>query len=115
MTYKVELLAALAVADATTGVVPSSPLPTGVTQGNTRFTITDSNGAAVQTQDVPGLDAVFTGIADGTFTASAQFLDSTGALLGDAVTTSFVDAVEVPPAATTFTPLASLTATATQE
>jgi len=114
VTYKVELLAALAVADAS-GVVPSSPLPAGVTQGNTRFTITDSNGAVVQTQDVAGLDVVFTGIADGTFTASAQFLDSTGALLGDAVTTSFLDAVEVPPAASTFTPLASLTATATQE
>jgi hypothetical protein len=113
MTFKVALIAALAVADSS-GAVPSSPLPTGVTQGKTRFTITDSNGVVVQTQDVDGLEADFTGVADGTFNASAQFLDSTGALLGDAVTTSFVDAVEVPPAAT-FTPLASLSAIVTPE
>jgi hypothetical protein len=116
MTFKVSLLAALAAADAVTGVVPSAPLPDGVTQGKTRFTITDSNGAVVDTQDVDGLSADFTGVADGTFNASAQFLDSTGALLGDAVATSFVDAVEVPPAGgATFTPLASLTATVTPE
>jgi hypothetical protein len=112
-TFRVALIAALAVADAS-GVVPSAPLPTGVTQGKTRFTITDASGATVQTQDVDGLEADFTGVPDGTFNASAQFLDSTGALLGSAVTASFVDAVQVPPAST-FTPLASLSATVTQE
>lgn len=112
MTFKVSLIAVLAVADAS-GVVPTSPLPAGVTLGKTRFTITDSAGAVVQTQDVAGLQADFTGVATGTFGASAQFLDSTGALLGSAVTTSFVDAVAVPPA--TFTPLASMSATVTPE
>jgi len=117
MTYKLKLLAALAVADAS-GVVPAVALPAGVTQGKTRFSVLDSTGAVVQTQDVDGLSADFTGLADGTFDATAQFLDSTGALLGDAVKTSFVDAVEVPPtapAAATFTPLASLSATVTPE
>ncbi|WP_347558558.1 hypothetical protein [Robbsia sp. KACC 23696] len=115
MTWKVALIAALAVAG-TDGVVPTAALPDGVEQGKTRFTILDSTGAVVQTQDVDGLEAEFTGVADGTFDATAQFLDSTGALLGDAVKTSFVDGQPVtPPAAATYTPLASLTATVTAE
>jgi hypothetical protein len=107
MTYKVSLLVALAGAAITS--------PTGKAAGKTRFTITDATGVTVQTQDVDGLQADFTGIGDGTFDASAQLLDTDGALLGDAVTTSFVDAVEVPPVEVTFTPLATLSATATQE
>lgn len=117
MTFKVSLVAALAIADAS-GVVPSATLPDGVTQGKTRFSILDSaNGAVVQSQDVDGLSADFTGVPDGTFTASAQFLDSDGNTLGDEVKTTFVDAVEVaPPAAgATYTPLASLSATVTPE
>jgi hypothetical protein len=115
MTWKVALIAALAVAGAD-GVVPTDTLPDGVTQGKTRFTILDSTGTVVQTQDVDGLEADFTGVSDGTFDATAQFLDSTGALLGDAVKTSFVDGQPVtPPAAATYTPLASLTATVTAE
>ncbi|MCP1120094.1 hypothetical protein [Robbsia andropogonis] len=116
MTYKLDLTATLAVADAS-GVVPTAKTPEGTTKGKTRFSVLDSTGAVVQTQDVDGLEAQFTGLADGTFTASAQFLDSTGALLGAAVTTSFVDAVEVSPVAEgeSYTPLATLSATVTAE
>ena len=114
-TFRLTLIAALAAADAS-GVTPSSPLPNGVTQGKTRFTVLDSNNAVVQTADVDGLTTQFSGLTDGTFTAQAQFLDSTGATLGDAVTTTFVDGEPVtPPAASTFTPLASLSATVEQE
>lgn len=116
MTYHVSLVAALAVADAS-GVVPSASLPDGVTQGKTRFSILDSaNGAVVQTADLDGLSADFTGVPDGTFTATAQFLDSDGNTLGDEVKTTFVDGEQVPPVSGgTYTPLASLTATATAE
>lgn len=117
MSYKVELTV-------TAGGDPI-PSPTGLGSGATRFTITDTNGAVVQTQDVNGDSATFTGLADGTFTASAQLLDTAGAPLGDAVTTTFVDGNEVPtdpsqptggePSSATFVPLASLSANVTSE
>lgn len=117
MTYKVELTVT-----ASGDPVPS---PTGLGSGATRFTITDTNGAVVQTQDVDGQSATFTGLSDGTFTASAQLLDTAGAPLGDAVTTTFVDGSEVPsdpgqptggePSGATFVPLASLSANVSQE
>jgi hypothetical protein len=106
MTYKVSLLVSLAAA-----AVAS---PNGAAAGKSRFSIIDSTGAVVQTQDVDGLTADFTGIADGTFTGQAQLLDVNGANLFDPVTCSFVDAVEVPPAVMV-TPFASISATVTQE
>jgi hypothetical protein len=99
--------------------------PTGLGSGATRFSIIDAVGAIVQSQDVNGSSATFTGLADGTFTASAQLLDTAGAVLGDAVTTSFVDGNQVPtdpgqgdgsqPSNATYIPLASISANVTQE
>lgn len=116
MTYKVELTVV-----ASGDPVPS---PTGLAAGSTRFTITDTSGAIVQVQDVDGQSATFTGLADGTFTASAQLLDTAGAILGDAVTTSFVDGNQVPtdpgqggsaPSDATYVPLTSISANVTPE
>lgn len=115
-TYKVDLTV-------TAGGDPV-PSPSGLTSGATRFTITDTNGAVVQTQDVNGDSASFSGLTDGTFTASAQLLDTAGAPLGDAVSTSFVDGNQVPtdpgqggsqPSSATFVPLASISANVTPE
>lgn len=118
MSFKVLLSVAFASGDPIAS-------PTGLAAGATRFTITDTNGAVVQTQDVNGDSATFTGLDDGTFTASAQILDTAGAPLGDAVTTSFVDGNEVPtdptqgdgsqPASATYVPLALISATVTPE
>lgn len=115
MTYKVEL----------TVVAEGDPVtsPSGLGSGATRFSIIDASGETVQSQDIEGTSATFTGLADGTFTATAQLLDTAGAILGDAVTTSFVDAVQVPtgptdptqPTGATFIPLASLSAAVTPE
>lgn len=107
MTYK----CILTVAAATAAILS----PTGVAAGKVRFNIADSNGVSVGSQEVDGLEATFTGLADGTFTASAQQLDANGQALGDPVTTSFVDAVEVPPAPVMFTPLAALSAAVSAE
>lgn len=117
MTYRVELTA--------TAQGDAIPSPSGLAAGATRFTITDTNGAIVQVQDVNGDSASFSGIPDGTFTASAQLLDTAGALLGDAVTTSFVDGNQVPsdpgqpsgdqPSGATYVPLASISANVTPE
>lgn len=117
MTYRVEL-------NVTSGNDPVAS-PTGLGSGATRFSIIDAVGAIVQSQDVNGTSAVFTGVADGTFTASAQLLDTAGAILGDAVTTSFVDGAQVPtdpgqgdggePSNATYIPLATISANVTPE
>lgn len=117
MTYRVDLTV-------TSGNDPVAS-PTGLGSGATRFSIVDANGAIVQTQDVNGNSASFSGLADGTFTATAQLLDTAGAVLGDAVSTTFVDGNQVPadpgqgdgsqPSSATYIPLASLSATVTPE
>jgi hypothetical protein len=97
--------------DATTAVASPSGLPAGLT----RFAIIAADGSIVNTQDVAGLSATFTGVADGDFTGSAQLLDTAGALLGSPVTQAFVDGVAVTPPAATFQPLVSLSITVTPE
>lgn len=86
--------------------------PSGLPQGNTRFQILDSTGAVVQTQDVVGLSASFSGVADGNFTATAQLLDTAGNPLGTQLTKAFVDGQ---PAATTFQPLTDLSVSVTPD
>jgi hypothetical protein len=115
MPFKVDL--------SVTSAADAIPSPTGLAAGTTRFSITDTAGNIVQSQDVNGSSASFSGIPDGTFTASAQLLDTAGANLGDAVTTSFVDGNPVTPpdqgggtpTDATFVPLASISATVTAE
>lgn len=117
MTYRVELTV--------TAQGDAIPSPSGLAAGATRFTITDTNGAVVQTQDVNGDSATFTGLADGTFTATAYLLDTAGNVLGDPVTTTFVDGNQVPsdpgqpsgdqPSGATYVPLASISANVTPE
>ena len=104
----------LAVITAVVNAAVSTPLASGQSVSLTRFSVVDSSGAAiVPSQDVQGLSASFSGLPSGTFTAQAQYLDNTGALLGDPVTAAFVDGVAVAPA--TFNPLASLSVTVTEE
>lgn len=80
-------------------VTAQADLPSGVSAGAKRFSIADTAGNVVQTQDVDGVEATFTGVSDGDFTASVQDLDSNGGNLGNAVTAAFnVSTVVTPPA-----------------
>lgn len=79
-----------------TVVTVPTTLPAGVTAGALRVSLLDNTGAVVATQDVATSDAVFTGIANGDYTASAVRLDGTGTNLGDAVTAPF-SVADVPP------------------
>jgi hypothetical protein len=59
---------------------PSAPKgPAGVLPGLYRYRIIDVLGAVVQSHDDAALQFDFTGIAPGTYTATAEILDSTGA------------------------------------
>lgn len=75
-------------------------LPSGVVAGNKRFSILDSTGAVVQTQDVADITATFSNVVDGTYTPTVQDLDSNSNNLGAVVTgdTFTVSNVVVPPA-----------------
>jgi len=74
----------------TTPVTPAV-LPAGVAEGLMQFTITDTATPAnvVATQNVAGLTALFTGVADGSYIAVVQDLDTTGAPLGTPVSQAF--------------------------
>jgi hypothetical protein len=79
-------------------VTVPTDLPSGITAGALRVAILDLTGATVATQDVTGVTAAFTGVADGDYVASAVRLDDTGANLGVAVTAAFSVTI-VPPVA----------------
>lgn len=82
-------------------VTVQADLPEGITAGtNKRFSILDTNGLIVQTQDVADVTATFSGVADGSLIASVQDLDSNGNNLGVAVTAPFTASTVVvtPPA-----------------
>lgn len=93
---------------------PASALqsPSGLKQGNTRFQILDSAGTVAATQDVAALQATFTGIADGDFTATAQLLDTAGNPLGTVLSKAFTDGA---PVVTTFQPLNDISVTVTPD
>jgi hypothetical protein len=68
-------------------------LPTGVAAGALRVSLL-SGGAEFASQDVDGTEAVFLGIPDGEYTASAVRLDDVGGELSTRITQDFtVDAV----------------------
>lgn len=64
-------------------------LPTGVTAGAFRFSLTDAAGNVVQTQDVNATQAIFAGVADGHYTASVVRVDVNGNVIGTPVTVEF--------------------------
>lgn len=73
-------------------VYAATTLPAGVTAGDLHVVINDASGAEVQAQTVAGSPAAvtFTLTAAGTYAATAQRLDSTGAALGPAVVSAAV-------------------------
>jgi hypothetical protein len=88
----------------------TTPLPAGITAGLINVTLTAASGTVLGTQvvaDTNGITATFTAVPDGTYTASAQLVDSTGAALGAAVTAP----VTVTTVATTFEAPSGITVT----
>jgi hypothetical protein len=90
-------------------------LPAGIEAGPLRIALLDQAGNVVQAQTLTGVEATFTGIADGEFTATAVRLDSTGANLGDVITQAFTVALVVPPVPATFDAPTGLTISVTPE
>ena len=74
-------------------------LPAGQTAaGKFRFQLLDTAGAVVQTQDSDQLTVTFADVAVGSYTVAAVALDTTGAVLGTAVSGSVVVPEPVQPA-----------------
>lgn len=84
-----------------------TPLPSGTIFGHTNLTVTDAAGAvqnfSLNGSESPPWTQVVAGLADGVSTYSAQAVDSTGANLGTAVTTTFTPVPKTFPAPTTIT------------
>jgi hypothetical protein len=74
----------------TVPVVPAV-LPEGIAEGLMQISITDTATPpnVIATQSVAALTALFTGIANGSYMAVAQDLDTTGAPLGTPVSQAF--------------------------
>lgn len=66
----------------------TTALPTGVVAGALRVTLL-SNGAEFAAQDVDGAEAVFYGVPDGDYTATAVRLDDAGAELSAVISANF--------------------------
>ena len=78
-----------------------TPLPTGVSaSGQLRYQLLDASGNVIQTQDSQELTVTFSDVAEGTYTAAAVALDSTGAVLGLAQTAQVVVPAATPVVAT---------------
>lgn len=82
-------------------VTVQAELPAGVVAGNLRFSLIDATGAVVASQDVADPAVVFTSVADGVYTVSAQKLDSNFNALGNPVVSDAVSVATVvtPPVA----------------
>lgn len=79
-----------------------TPLPTGVVFGHTNLAVTDSAGAvqnfALSGSETPPWSVTVAALADGQSSYSAQDVDSNGAPIGSAVTTTFTPTVMTFPA-----------------
>jgi hypothetical protein len=74
-----------------TATTTTAVLPPGVAQGLTQFSILDTAvpPVVVATQNVSGFTALFTGVANGVYTAEVQALDTNNIPLGAPVVTPF--------------------------
>jgi hypothetical protein len=76
-----------------TVVKTTTPLPAGVTFGQTNLVVTDSANAvqtlAVNGSETPPWTITATGLADGSGTVVGSDVDTTGALIGTSVTQTF--------------------------
>lgn len=78
-----------------TVVTVKTDLPAGVIAGDLRVSISQTDGAIVDSQDVDGNEAVFTGIVDGDYIATAVRLDDIGENIGVPISVIFsVDDVQ---------------------